>query len=155
MANWCLNTVTFQAESAEIDKLQELFLNMQAQFMLKVAGQLPPFLKADTGYLFDIDMADNVLTYMTKWVPNADVICQIADHYDADFVMRYEECAMGIYGETAYTNGELTDICLEMEDFDQYSYDEGREVYLFEGDTFEDSDEILEILLTRRKLANL
>ena len=154
MANWCFNTVSFKGEEGQIDQLQELFLGLQALAILYDMGQLPDFVSPEGGgYLFDIEMNYEHLSYCTKWSPNFKVMCQIADRYGVGFVYRYEETGNGIYGEAVYEQGNFTDICLDIYDFAKYTYDEGKG-YLFEGKSYENDGEILEILLERKKLNN-
>ena len=54
---------------------------------------------------------------------------QIAEHYKVDFIYNYEEIGNQIYGVAVYSNNELTEICLEEEDFEQYSYNEETDTY--------------------------
>lgn len=151
MANWCFNTVTFQGEGDQIGKLQDLFYQLQEQFILNDKGQLPAFIEKETEYFFDMTMTDKVLTYVTKWTPNLETMVQIAHHFGVGFVFQYEETANGIYGEAVYEDGILKDVFLEIADFARYTYDEEQEVYWFEGQSYGDSTDILEILLERRK----
>jgi hypothetical protein len=152
MANWCFNTVTFNGEADEIEKLKDLFYNMQAQFILHDKGQLPSFIHQNSDHFFDMNIAGNVLTYNTKWTPNLETMVQIADYFGVGFVFHYEETANGVFGEAVYQDCILRDVFLEIADFARYTYDEEKEVYWFEGKSYEDNTEILEILLERRKL---
>lgn len=151
MANWCFNTVNFQGEADQTEKIQGLFYDMQAQFIMHDKGQLPAFIQKETDYFFDMTITDNVLTYVTKWTPNLETMVQIADHFGVGFVFHYEETANGIYGEAVYKDGILQDVFLEIADFAKYTYDEEQERYWFEGESYADNIEILEILLERRK----
>lgn len=114
-------------------------------------GQLPSFIKEDTGYLFNIRWVGGTLYCDTKWSPNIALMQLVADTYQVGFVYSYSEIGMGIYGEVQYQDGILTDISLESEDFAQYGYQEETDDYVFEGDSYENDDEILEILLERKK----
>ena len=151
MANWCFNTVTFQGNDDQIEKLQELFLNMQAQFILQGKGQLPAFIQKESEYFFEMEMSDNVLNYVTKWSPNLETVREIADEFGVEFSFHYEETANGIYGEAVYEKGNLKDTFLTIDDFASYIYDEEKDTYLFEGEYYENDGDILEILLNRRK----
>lgn len=88
--------------------------------------------------------------YDTKWVPNTDILVQLADQFGVGFVHMYSEFAMGIFGEANYGQGILTDARLDHEDFSRFEYDESG-VYLFEGQSYETDMEILELLLERKK----
>lgn len=150
MANWCLNTVRFEADETVLDKIRLLFIEMAEQEILTNKGQLPAFYSADTGYLFEIDCQDTQLTYLTKWSPNLLVMVAVAHYYGAEFLYNYEELNMGIYGVAIYRKGVLKDIYLEPEDFGLYEYDEQNESYVFEGENYRQDWDILEILLQRK-----
>jgi hypothetical protein len=155
MANWCFNTVRFRGEPEQLKKVTFLFLNLQVRQIIEEKGQLPDFVKGDSGHLFDLQMENGELEFCTQWTPNPEVMAQVADYFQLDFTQDYSETANGIYGQFVYEKGVLRDICLEIEDFARYSYDEDKERYLFEGDYYEDDNEILQILLERRRLQNL
>lgn len=57
---------------------------------------------------------------------------------------------MGIYGLAIYRKGVLNDIFLEPEDFGLYEYDEQSNSYVFDGKSYRDDAEILEIILQRK-----
>lgn len=150
MANWCLNTVRFEADETVIEKLRLFFIEMAEKEILKNQGQLPDFYHATTGYLFEIDWEESGLNYLTKWSPNLPVMVAISGKYGADFQYRYEELNMGIYGLAIYRMGVLHDIHLEPEDFGAFDYDDQIKCYVFEGANYRDDADILEILLQRR-----
>lgn len=118
-------------------------------------GQLPPFITEERDWLFNLSWEYETLYYETRWSPNIEVIQQVADHYGVGFVHSYAETANLIFGEATYENGELQDIFLEHGDFDQYEFDEDTDTYLFEGEHYENPDEILDILLERKKALTL
>lgn len=150
MANWCLNTVTFEANESVKEQIRLLFIEMAEREILSSKGQLPPDYVGDTGYLFEIDWLESGLCYLTKWSPNIPVVLAVADQYEAGFVYQYEELAMGIYGVAIYRNGVLNDIYLTSEDFGQYSYNDNTKTYSFEGDHYYDDWAVMEILLERK-----
>ncbi|WEK20453.1 MAG: hypothetical protein P0Y49_04790 [Candidatus Pedobacter colombiensis] len=150
MANWCLNTVTFEADETVMEKIRVLFLEMAEREILYFRGQMPPFYRREHGYLFEIDWREQELFYLTKWSPNIDVMIAVADHYHACFVYTYEELAMGIYGMAIYRWGRLWDIYLEPDDFTQFSYFEQADKYEFEGKHYTNEFEVLDILLQRK-----
>lgn len=150
MANWCLNTVTFEADETVMERIRLLFIEMAEKEILTNKGQLPEFFSEDAGYLFETDWQDSGVTYLTKWSPNLLVMVVVADWYGADFLYNYEEIAMGIYGLAIYRKGVLHDVYLEPEDIGLYEYDEQSESYVFEGGNYIDDAEILEILLQRK-----
>ena len=151
MANWCNNIISFSGKQKNMENLQKLFEQMAEKESETNEGQLPPLVDGETDYLFDIRWEDGVLYCDTKWSPNIEMMQTIADKYLVDFIYTYSEMAMGIYGEAQYLNRGLADICLESADFAQYSYHEETDSYFFEGDDYDSDDEILEILLERKK----
>ena len=151
MANWCNNIIEFTGDSNKLENLQTLFEQMAEKEIETNEGQLPSFIKEDTGYLFDIRWEGEILYYDTKWSPNIELIQEVADTYQVEFVYTYSEMGMGIYGEVQYRDGVLTDIYLESDDFAQYGYNEETDEYAFEGESYNTDDEILEILLERKK----
>ena len=101
-------------------------------------GQLPDFVNPKVGgYFFDIiwDEGDCIFNYQTKWSPHTDILIQIAKRHNVDFIHDYEEM------------GNLTEIGLDNDEFEQYHYDEETETYHFQGKIFDNDCEILEILL--------
>jgi len=151
MANWCSNTVQFDCSGKTMEKIVAFFDELKAKGDKENCGQLPPFIKADIGYMFDIYWADGVLYYDTKWSPNIDIMVAIADYFGASFTYSYDEMSMLVYGEAEYKYGVLTDICLGWDEMQSYSYDEEKNMYLFEGEEFESDYEILDTLLERKK----
>lgn len=154
MANWCINRVEFVGEHNQFEYLQLLFEAMAAKGIRENRGQLPAFLKNDSGFFFQTEWIDGILYYQTKWSPNTATLVKVSDYFGADFIHSYSETGNLICGEASYKNGVLTDISLDSTDFDQYQFDDELEIYLFEGEEYGDSDEILEILLERKKALN-
>jgi hypothetical protein len=151
MANWCSNTVEFIGEHSQFEYLKILFEAMASKEKKEEKGQLPAFTHFDSGFLFDIRWEDGVLNYETKWAPNIEVLVAIADHFKVGFIYSYAEPGMSIFGETTYKDGILTDTYLDDDDTGQYEYDELADTYRFENQDYESSDEILDILLERKK----
>lgn len=150
MANWCLNTVKFEANKAVTEELRILFLRMAEKEILENTGQLPAGYEGRNGYLFEIQMEEGQLSYLTKWSPNMEVITFVAKQYGAGFIYNYEEPLMAIYGIAFYKLEQLQDISLSEEDFKLYQYNESDGSYAFEGRIFQDDWEIMEILLQRK-----
>lgn len=153
MANFCCNTVHFIGDATNKEKLAELFAAMAEKETATQEGQLPPFVEATEGYMFQTALEDGVLFYQTKWSPNFEVIKKIADQYGLGFHIAYDELGNMVYGEALYENGKLVNVFLEDSDFEQYEYQEDTEDYLFEGAVYESDYDILEILMERKKAA--
>lgn len=156
MANWCSNSVAFEGKETSLEQVKLEFKKMQNCENKENCGQLPEFISdKNRGYFFDILLEDGgcVFNYQTRWSPNTEILLQIAEHYKVDFIYNYEEIGNQIYGVTIYSNNELTEICLEEEDFEQYDYHEETDTYFFEEQNYESDYGILEILL-KRKIKN-
>ena len=154
MANWCYNIVEFLGKPNQLNKIGKLMTKMAAKQAKENHGQLPPFVKEEADWLFDIRWEGDILYYETKWSSNITVIQAIADHFKVGFIYNYEESGNGIYGQAEYKNGLLTDIFLEDSDFAQYEYDENEDNYIFEGETHDSDGLILETLLERKIAAH-
>ena len=154
MANWCSNTVVFEGSPEAIEQIKWLFQAMATKEQQEQKGQLPDFVNQHNGgYFFDLYLDNDnteVFQYQTKWSPNIEIVQEIAERYKVDFVQDYEEMGNLIYGQARYYKGILQDIYLEDEDFEQYEYDEETDNYLFEGETYNNDTEILEMLLERK-----
>ena len=154
MANWCSNTVVFEGNPETIEQIKWLFQTMATKEQQEQKGQLPDFVNQyNGGYFFDLYFDNEetaVFQYQTKWSPNIEIVQEIAERYKVDFVQDYEEMGNLIYGQARYYKGILQDIYLEDEDFEQYEYDEETDNYLFEGETYNNDTEILEMLLERK-----
>lgn len=152
MANWCSNTVEFIGEHSQFEYLEVLFTAIAAKEKKEGKGQLPLFVnERDSGYLFDTRWEGGILYYETKWSPNFEVMKRIAEHFSIGFIHSYAEPGNMVYGEATYKDGVFTDVFLESEDYGLCGYDEESDTYCFEGNTYESNDEILEILLERKK----
>ena len=157
MANWCSNSVAFEGNETALEQVRLEFIKMQILENEENCGQLPEFiLDKKRGYFFDILLEDGgcIFNYQTRWSPNTEVLTQIAERFNVDFILDYEEIGNQIYGVSVYSNNELTEICLEEEDFEQYDYNEETDTYFFEEKNYESDFEILEILL-KRKIKNV
>ena len=157
MANWCSNSVAFEGNETALEQVKLEFKKMQICENKENCGQLPEFiLDKNRGYFFDILLEDGdcIFNYQTKWSPNTEVLTQIAERFNVDFILDYEEIGNQIYGVSVYSNNELTEICLEEEDFEQYNYHKETDTYFFEEENYESDCEILEILL-KRKIKNV
>ena len=155
MANWCSNSVAFEGNETALEQVKLEFIKMQILENEENCGQLPEFiLDKKRGYFFDILLEDGgcIFNYQTRWSPNTEVLTQIAERFNVDFILDYEEIGNQIYGVSVYSNNELTEICLEEEDFEQYDYNEETDTYSFEEENYESDYEILEILLKRKIL---
>src|SRR5690606_16076380 len=98
-----------------------------------------------------IDFFDRKIYFETPSVPNIDLLVQIADRYGADFSLNYHELGCSVFGEADYVQGNLTDIRLDVEDFERFTYDLEEQAYVYEGLLYDSDAEILEIMLEFKK----
>ncbi|QEM07093.1 hypothetical protein DIU31_027635 [Mucilaginibacter rubeus] len=151
MANMCRNMAVFTGEQSQLQKIAMLFTHMAIKEKQEDKGQLPSFITPDKDWFFNIEWDGDTLFYDTRWSPNFNVMQQVADHYQVGFILDYTETGNLIYGQASYEQGKLNDIFLKPSDFDKYEYDEEADAYIFENNTYENSEDILEILLDRKK----
>ena len=141
MANWCRNTLAFEGNETALEQIKSKFRRMINLERSEQCGQLPDFVNPKVGgYFFDIiwDEGDCIFNYQTKWSPHTDILIQIAKRHNVDFIHDYEEM------------GNLTEIGLDNDEFEQYHYDEETETYHFQGKIFDNDCEILKILLEEK-----
>ena len=141
MANWCRNTLAFEGNETALEQIKSKFRRMINLERSEQCGQLPDFVNPKVGgYFFDIiwDEGECIFNYQTKWSPHTDILIQIAKRHNVDFIHDYEEM------------GNLTEIGLDNDEFEQYHYDEETETYHFQGKIFDNDCEILEILLEEK-----
>jgi len=151
MPNWCVNTVEFYADAEKISVIQNFFQEMSKMETRTMHGQLPSFVNEQRGWLFEIDMEDEILHYQTKWAPNLSVIKQVADHFKCGFHYTYDEPGMQLFGEISYREGVLKACWMENTDYDLFEMDEENLTYTFEGKVYESEYDIFEIILERKE----
>lgn len=151
MANWAYNSVTFQGEVTKIEEINTMFETMCKCEKLTNEGQLPFFVIDDDGYFFKIrinEKEDEVIEihYETKWSPNLSVLIEIANHFNVDFEVSYNELACCVFGKATYIAGspdaEINDL-----DFDDFYIFEGlkdKDGYLYNNKEWYDLFELLE-----------
>lgn len=151
MPNWCMNFVEFVGEPASVEQIKDLFDVLAKKESEERCGQQPDFVTDPQNYFFEIRWDDGYLYYETKWAPNIQDVKLIADHFQVGFIYQYEESGMEIYGEAVYLNGTLTEVDLDQDDFALIEEKEGYDGYLFNGEFFDSQQDILELLLQRKK----
>ncbi|QAR30286.1 hypothetical protein EQP59_02375 [Ornithobacterium rhinotracheale] len=152
MANWCNNNLVFEGTEKQIREIDTLFQQMIDKGEQENCGQLPNFIKDGNTYFFSIDQqSEGVYRYETKWRPNIDEVCQIAEKLGiTDYVHEYEELGNLIYGKAIYKEGTLIEYNLEDEDFEQYQWNEDDDTYTFADEIYQSEWEILDLLLEDR-----
>lgn len=152
MANYCSNSVLFIGDEQNVAKVRALFAEIETNQKQSNRWHLPSFAEGDRGYMLDIIFDRQAIHYETRWVPNLELLTQIADKYGVGFISKFQEITSGIYGEAAYHEGTLASVTLNKEDIASLHYDKtkngfplGNEVYEYEGD-------LLDVLLEQKKL---
>jgi len=84
-------------------------------------------------------------------MPNQGDIKEIAEHYCVDYVYNYDEPSMYLYGEERSIEGVFMEVYLDQEDFEKIVSNGTYDRYLFEGEQWHSEEEILELLLERKK----
>jgi len=110
MANYCSNSVLFLGDKECVAAVKDLFARVELQQNKTHQYHLPDFIKADDGYMQDIDACEDWLNYETRWAPNLNVLEQIAEKYKVNFICHYSEMMSGIWGEAVYHDGKLTSV---------------------------------------------
>ena len=155
MPNWCSNSVVFLADEEKSQQIRGLFTEIQAKQTAGEEFHLPDFATGEDGFMLDITLDNRSILFETRWVPNLELLMEIADHYEAGFVSKFLEMANGIYGEARYQDRTLTMVSLDIEDFKAIRYDKQKQGYPCGEDVFEYEGDLLDYILEQKKLNNL
>lgn len=107
MANYCSNAVLFIGDDSAVTGVRDLFAEIQRKQAKSNRYHLPDFVSGGRGYMEDIETGQDWLLYETRWVPNLEVLVQIATRYELEFIAKYDEPMNGLYGEAVFTAGDL------------------------------------------------
>jgi len=157
MPNWCVNDVRFSGNEQAIENVTSLILKMSALEKATQNGQRPFFLKRDSErYFFEIkswrDGNDYLLSYLTKWVPNASDVLRIGQKYNVSFVDAVEQ-NNGIYHRDLFCPGKIPlHSELELNELMSIDFDPQTDEYLFEGMRFEYVGNCVQFILDRKLL---
>lgn len=144
MANWCSNYILIDNK-----KVINCIKRLQKKEKQTERGQTLNYFNDDR-YLFNIVINEENITWETKWSPPIETIKALAQKYNCDIEMYYDEPGMEIHGKCWVTDGEFYDVYLEQKDFDKIIYYEEEGLYLFENKMWESDSEIIDILLERK-----
>lgn len=150
MANYCSNSVVFTADEQTLQNIRDLFTEIEQNQLQHEKYYLPSFVTQEDGYMQDIVVDPQRITFETRWVPNTEVLLQIADFYKAGFTCKYQEMAMGIYGECRYDGQTLLMVNLDSEDFKAIRYDKQKKGYLCGQDVFEFEGDLLDHMIEQK-----
>lgn len=107
MANYCSNSVLFLGDQAAVTAITQLFADIEREQKRTDLYYLPDFVTDEKGYMLDISFNEGWINYESRWTPNLDLLVQLADRYQLDFISRFDEMTNWIYGEAVYQNAEL------------------------------------------------
>ncbi len=109
MPNYCSNSVRFIGSEQDVENARQLFKDIGRKQADTDRYHMPDFVTGDDGYMSEIetDANEGWIIYETRWVPNIDVLLQIAERYELDFIAKYGEPMKGLYGEAVFTGGEV------------------------------------------------
>ena len=127
----------------------------------KIEGWLPKSLDKDkldyVHYLFDVEISteeecETQIQCWTKWSPPILELEQIGRQAGVSITCWYDECGMGIYGQSEYNfeTNYTTDISLDDSDMDRVQYDEENDRYLFDGEEIESDYEAFLTMLDEK-----
>ena len=87
-----------------------MFAQIESQQQRTNKYHLPDFVTVDKGHMLDITFNQDWINYESRWQPNLDLLVQVADHYQVDFISRFDEMSNGMYSEAIYEDKELKTI---------------------------------------------
>lgn len=154
MPNWCSNSVVFSAIDDTLEKIRNMFAEIEQKQQQDEKYHLPDFVTEDKGYMQDILIDKNRISFETRWVPNIETLMEIADFYEAGFICKYDEMANGIFGEARYDRNTLVMVKLDMDDFKAIHYDKIQKGYPCGGQVFEYEGDLLDYLLEQKMQDN-
>jgi len=146
MPNWCFNQITFSGSESNLQKMTDLFAELQAEEVKEQCGQKPLFVTTDN-YFFGIQIInEETIHFESRWSPLIEECTQIAKELNLNFQYTYEECGNQIFGKAIYTEGDEEAEVLELEssDYDLFDYDEENDTYNYKGEIYLSDFEILE-----------
>lgn len=154
MANWCNNQLYFTGEEAKVKEVTALFIAMEKEGNKTHEGQKPFFIpEVVQDWFFDIQASasDEQISFSTKWSANIEDCILVAKHYGLNFELNYQESSNNIFGKAIYTaeNEEPEIFDLSDDFFSLYNFDAELDHYVYDGNSYECEDDILEILFER------
>jgi hypothetical protein len=141
--------VVFTAGEEKFGEIRAMFLDIQQKQSVSDQYHLPSFVTGK-GYMIDIEIQNNRISFETRWVPNLETLMEIADFYDATFACRFHEMSNGLFGEARYNQKTLTVANLNMEDFKALRYDKQKKGYPFGEQVFEYEGDLLDYILDQK-----
>jgi hypothetical protein len=129
MANMCDNSIVFSGTPSAVENVKALFKEIEEKQSKTGKWHLPPYVTADFSHMQNISIDQEKINYQTRWYPNFEGLSQIADHYQLDFVHKYDEQDNNLFGEASHKNRIFIDVRLSPEDFQTYHYEQEAGLY--------------------------
>lgn len=150
MPNWCFNHVTFSGDKENLNSLNEVLTNAEKlERETREAQKIHSLGEVVEGYFFDIyfERYDDHITlqYETRWSPNIEDLALLCKEYKVSAEHDYSESGCQIYGTATYNeSGEYTDEQVKQEFLDLIEYDDKIDKYIYEGEIWDNEDDLIE-----------
>lgn len=142
--------VSFYGSPEKMQAVEKYFAELAAITKVVNCRQLPG-VSVKGEWLFDIRWEEDVFYFESSWNPLMNVLKQVADYFTVDFECEFEKLEEFIFGVAIYKRGNYQEIRLEKEDFSKGVFDLQNDCYLFEGMSYECKQDVLELLLDRKR----
>lgn len=150
MANWCNNFLKVEGKDAK--RLLNIFEGLARREEKTNKGQSLKCFNDDR-YMFDIYTYstddDYRVSFQTKWSPATNSILKLFTKYDVEGYYDYSEEGSNVLGKITKENGIITESVVSHDEFDKIDHSENLDMYIFEGEHYENLSDIYEILLDR------
>lgn len=150
MANWCVNNVSFTGDLADILKAVQLFKKMTYDEETNREPLTPDFIGEGQASMFDFGVIGKGIYFRTPWSPAIETVRAVAEHFNLDYVHRYEEYGMKLCGEATRRADVFDHIKVDYGDLRAISYNAGEDQFTFEGRLFEDDWAVIVEILDRK-----
>jgi len=138
--NDCLNIITFEGDKTKIEEALDFITDSNRHNTDNIGKEL-----IVTKYGYSVS---------TDWEPNITGVKRIADKFDLNFRLQYDEPGNQLFGEVIYEDGELTIIELDDDDFSKVSFDEESGLYTYGSQIGCDMSEFFVDLLFAKVCSN-
>jgi len=138
--NDCLNIITFEGDKTKIEEALDFITDSNRHNTDNIGKELTL-----TKYGYSVS---------TDWEPNITGVKRIADKFDLNFRLQYDEPGNQLFGEVIYEDGELTIIELDDDDFSKVSFDEESGLYTYGSQIGCDMSEFFVDLLFAKVCSN-
>lgn len=151
MANWCVNWVTVEGKEANVNSLMEEVNALSVKADVEDRGVRPSEI-GDLRYMFFIYINnDDSFSFESKWTPANDSLQFLAKKHQVTITNRYSELGCMVFGQWTGDGETEEDVWLTDEEWElAVSGDEDGSYYTYEGEEYENEEEILDIILDNK-----